>query len=128
MKKFKKFVEIAIAMKPVYKKHRYFHVAFVLDKKKIIAIGWNNVYKTHPKINKYPYHPDAKLHAEMSAILKLRWIGLNDMTLVVLRLDSKNMLKNSKPCKGCQALINEVGIAKVWYSDEDQKFHKLLIR
>lgn len=125
MKKFAKLKEIAIAMKPLRQTHRFFHVAFIVEKKFIRAIGWNNMVKTHPMTIRYPYQPAAKTHAEMSAILKMKGACLKNMTLVVIRLNSDNEMKQSKPCLGCQAFIKEVGVGSVWYSDEDQLFHKL---
>lgn len=117
--------EIAIALRPYRQIEKYFHVAFIVNKSAIRAIGWNDSRKTHPMVLNFPYKTHSRIHAEMSAFLKLKGQGQSakGMTIVVLRLDSSNGLRNSKPCVGCEALIREAGFSKVWYSGNDQKFH-----
>lgn len=122
-KRINKLMEIAVAMRPYKQNNRCFHVAFLLDKKRIISIGYNNTNKSHPKTKNYPYSDFARLHAEMSAILKVKKDDLSGTTLVVIRLDKHNQLKNSKPCRGCMALIKEVRIDDLIYSDDDKEFH-----
>ena len=39
------------------------------DKNKIVSIGWNNNYRTHPLAKRYGYRFDS-IHSEMSAILR----------------------------------------------------------
>lgn len=124
IKKFSKLVQIAVALKPMKQTHSFFLVAFILSKKTILSIGWNDTLKSHPSTKKYPYHKLAKTHAEMSAILKMKGRDCRRMKLVVLRLDSQNNLCNSKPCLGCQAMIAENNISDVWYSN-DGSFVKL---
>lgn len=122
--KFDKLVEIARALKPLKQNYRVFHVAFVIKKKKIYTIGWNDITKTHPHTVKYPYNPDSKIHAELSATLKLKKKDCSDFTLVVLRLDKFNTLKNSKPCKGCAAFLKDFNFDEIWYSTNEQIFIK----
>jgi deoxycytidylate deaminase len=125
-RKFHKLIEIACALKPAKQTHEsYFHVAFILNKKAIVSIGWNDTNKSHPATKKYPYHQLSKIHAEMSAILKMKGKDCSHLTLVVIRLNAKNELKNSKPCKGCQAMITENNFSKVWYSNDNGEFESL---
>jgi len=42
---------------------------------------------------------------------------LSDFKMVVLRVDRKGNLANSKPCCGCQSVIKQFNIGEVWYSD-----------
>jgi hypothetical protein len=37
--------------------------------------------------------------------------------MVVLRVDRKGNLANSRPCCGCQSVIKQFNIGDVWYSD-----------
>ena len=36
--------------------------------------------------------------------------------MVVLRLNKNRELLESRPCENCQAVLDEIGIRKVWYS------------
>lgn len=120
--KFNKLVEIATALKPLKQNYRCFHTAFVIKRKKIYSIGWNDASKTHPHTIKYPYNPDSKIHAELMAVLKLKKKDCSGLTLVVLRLDRFNHLRNSKPCKGCAAFLKDFNFDEIWYSTNDQTF------
>lgn len=120
-KRFEKLVEIAKALRPYKQNYRCFHVAFILDKKKIESIGWNDGTKTHPDILKYPYNIDSKVHAEFNAIKKMKRRECKGKTMVVIRVGMDNKLMNSKPCKGCQSFIEECKIDKVYFSTNEEK-------
>ncbi len=59
-------------------------------------------------------------HAEESVINKAihSKINLKYSTLVVVRINSKNQLMLSKPCRNCQKLISNVGIPKTYFSND----------
>lgn len=131
-KTIKQAIKIAYAISPESLKSglKSSHVAFLIKNNKIVKIGWNK-NKTHPK-NKYlPYRRgddgkchDVKLHAEMDVILKVKKTDLSDYELLVLRVDGEGKLNNSKPCPGCQMLINGCLIDDIYYSTSDQKIEK----
>ena len=126
-KHFKRLIGLAVAMRPIEFKRgqNYFHVCFVLNKKAVIAIGVNDMNKSHPKLKNYPYKPEVKLHAEFVATSKVKFLDCSGFNLVVLRIDKENKLMNSKPCAGCEAVIREKGFNKIWYSCANNEFHKL---
>ena len=43
--------------------------------------------------------------------------NLKDYKMVVLRVDRTGKLNNSKPCCGCQSVIEQFNVGEVWYSD-----------
>ena len=56
IKTIKRTIEIAHALCPINKNGlRTSHVAFLVRKNKIVKIGFNK-NRTHPEINKHPYH------------------------------------------------------------------------
>lgn len=86
----------------------------IYDKKKILSLGHNemrNFRKLHPKFQSWV----GSVHAEIAAIINARK-DLRGSSLLVVRVNSKNQLRLSKPCENCQKYIDYVGIKKVYYS------------
>jgi tRNA(Arg) A34 adenosine deaminase TadA len=122
----KKAVETAHALCPTnWKNVNNSHVAFLVKKNKIVKIGWNRK-RTHPEISKHPYHDGyVGTHAELDVILKSGLEDLNDHSMIVLRVDRKGRLANSKPCPGCLSLLKSYNVDEVFYSDTEGNIEKL---
>jgi tRNA(Arg) A34 adenosine deaminase TadA len=122
----KKAVETAHALCPTnWKNVNNSHVAFLVKKNKIVKIGWNRK-RTHPEISKHPYHDGyVGTHAELDVILKSGLEDLNDHSMIVLRVDRKGRLANSKPCPGCLSLLKSYNVEEVFYSDAEGNIEKL---
>ena len=111
-------VDIAMALCPLNLERRCSHIAFLIRSGKIVHIGTNSC-KSHPETLKYDYkdHQKVGIHAELSVCMKSGKENLKDYEMVVLRVDRKGNLANSKPCCGCQSVIKQFNIGEVWYSD-----------
>jgi hypothetical protein len=111
-------VDIAMALCPLNLEHRCSHIAFLIRCGKIVHIGTNSC-KSHPETLKYAYkdHQKVGIHAELSVCMKSGKENLKDYSMVVLRVDRKGNLANSKPCCGCQSVIKQFNVGEVWYSD-----------
>ena len=122
----KKAIDIAHALCPTnWKNVNNSHIAFLVKKNKIVKIGWNRK-RTHPEISKHPYHDGyVGTHAELDVILKSGLEDLNDHSMIVLRVDRKGRLANSKPCPGCLSLLKSYNVDEVFYSDGEGKIEKL---
>ncbi len=122
----KKAIDIAHALCPTnWKNVNNSHIAFLVKKNKIVKIGWNRK-RTHPEISKHPYHDGyVGTHAELDVILKSGLEDLNDHSMIVLRVDRKGRLANSKPCPGCLSLLKSYNVDEVFYSDVQGKIEKL---
>ena len=122
----KKAIDIAHALCPTnWKNVNNSHVAFLVKKNKIVKIGWNRK-RTHPEISKHPYHDGyVGTHAELDVILKSGLEDLNDHSMIVLRVDRKGRLANSKPCPGCLSLLKSYNVEEVFYSDSEGNIEKL---
>jgi len=107
----KRAVETAHALCPInWKNVNNSHIAFLVKKNKIVKIGWNRK-RTHPKIAKHPYHDGyVGTHAELDVILKSGLDSLDDHSMIVLRVDRKGRLANSKPCPGCLSLLKSYNV------------------
>jgi len=111
-------VDIAMALCPLNLEHRCSHIAFLIRCGKIVHIGTNSC-KSHPETLKYAYkdHQKVGIHAELSVCMKSGKENLKDYSMVVLRVDRRGNLANSRPCCGCQSVIKQFNIGDVWYSD-----------
>ena len=111
-------IDIAKAMCPLNLEHRCSHMAFLIRCGKIVHIGINSC-KSHPETLKYDYkdHQKVGIHAELAVCMKSSKENLKDYTMIVLRVDRTGKLANSKPCGGCQSVIQQFDVGEVWYSD-----------
>ena len=79
----------------------------------IIAKG--NLLKTHPKLVEFSEFPF--LHAESRVILSHGMDQCHGLNLAVIRISNGCGFTMSRPCAACMALIHQVGIKEVYYSD-----------
>ena len=121
-----KAIDIAHALCPTnWQNVNNSHIAFLVRKNKITKIGWNRK-RTHPEIAKHPYHEGyVGTHAELDVILKSGEDDLYDHSMIVLRVDRKGRLANSKPCPGCLSLIKSYNLSDVYFSNLEGKIEKL---
>lgn len=111
-------IDIAMALCPLNLEHRCSHMAFLIRCGKIVHIGTNSC-KSHPETLKYDYkdHQKVGIHAELAVCMKSGKDNLKDYKMIVLRVDRTGKLANSKPCCGCQSVIQQFDVGEVWYSD-----------
>ncbi len=123
-------VELAYSLLPKAKsnrntKNKFFHFAFGYNKNKLIAIGQNNPEKTHTqalllakRFNTDTDHP--YLHAETDLISRLwgKYYIDNHLKVVVVRLNKRGQLRNSRPCEKCSMVLDALDITKIWWSTD----------
>jgi len=119
--KLNKYIEIAKALQPNTHNVKTFHVTFILSKNKLLSIGINKP-KTHPKTIKYSYCHSVGIHSELSAVLKLGKENCSNYTFVNVRLKKDGTVGSSKPCKGCQDLLNQVGYKSIFFTTDQGNF------
>ena len=103
-------------------------------KHRIISSGYNKT-KTHPlqkRVNKYRFDADTNhtIHSEIDCLSQL--IGRNDIdfkdvSLYICRTLADGSLGTCRPCSGCMALIRELGIRHIYYTNEDSYIYEELI-
>ena len=113
-----KAVSLAYTLYPSVVWHRSTHFAFLVYKNRIQYIGWNKSH-THPETLRHPYRPSATIHAELDCLLKPKSDDLSSYDMIVVRIDRNMQLNNSKPCRGCQSVINQLGVNQVVYTGSD---------
>jgi deoxycytidylate deaminase len=86
--------------------------AVIAKGNKVLGLGFNDPFKTHPKSNtRYQY-----IHAELSAILNTAREDLKGSSIYVYRLGCKEAPLLAKPCPHCMELIKRSGIKHIFYS------------
>jgi len=92
--------------------------AIIFDKSKIISKGFNHPQRSvrHLK-SKFQRWPGT-VHAEVDAIIKAK-TNLKNLSMLVVRVNSKNQLRMAQPCRWCQMYLEYVGIKKVYYSIDE---------
>jgi len=133
-KKFKKLIEISLALKNSHQFLRCFHVTFAINKGRIISIGINH-YKTHPRSLFLPYQGkdgadlrnQVGLHSELACWGKLGYEDCSSLTFVNVRIDNNGQANYAKPCNGCSVLFKQINAKKVFYSNRDGGFEKFFL-
>ena len=124
---FNRLTEISVALKSKRQTGRTFHTTFILEKKRIISIGINNI-KSHPKTAEFDYVGEKKgtfiasLHSEMDSWLKLGQEDCSKYTFINIRINNNGKLDYSAPCLGCKRLMEQIGFKKFYYSNKNRGF------
>ena len=84
----------------------------------ILAVGFNNMEKSHPVYFKGEY--DLGVHAEYDALRQVQHTDLSNASMYIFYFRRDGVLGNSKPCEDCQAKIDESGIGKVFYVEDGE--------
>ncbi len=91
------------------------HGCVIFNGSRVINVGFNEI-RYCSKLNRKYRRWINSLHAEQKTIL-FSQASLKRCSILIVRINKKNQLMNSKPCKMCQSLIADVGITKVYYSN-----------
>lgn len=106
---------------------KYSMVAFLTDGKRVVSIGVNNYNKTHPstpQIKEYILPKHAEIDCIARYLVKHKPIK-STLTLYVVGLTqgkAPNPVISSKPCDSCENFIRSVGIPRVVYFENVEKF------
>lgn len=103
------------------------HFTYILRKKKIISMGVNVTFKTHPMAKKYQ-HRFFSQHSELNAILNFpfKYRTLCNYKIVNIRIRQDGSLASSKPCKACALLLKDMGFKKIFFST-NSTFSELIL-
>lgn len=130
---FKRLEEIAESLIDWDDSVRCRHFSFILNKKRIVAIGLNQ-RKTHPVnlknrkvsiITGEDFSEQKHICSEFSAINKLKRltnINTKKCVLVNLRFDRNKKLAFAKPCMSCKSLLKFHKFKTVWWTNNDGKY------
>ncbi len=105
-------------------KSRKKHFTFIVERNKILSVGWNNGWKTHPLAYKYGYRFDC-IHSELAAILNMQRKIASNAQLINIRI-LNGEIAMAKPCPRCRHLLVDLNITKVWYTTNYGTFARLV--
>jgi deoxycytidylate deaminase len=100
--------------------------ACLVYKNKVLSIGWNST-KTHTFQKEYNRNKGwntaefpNRQHAEVNALCKVRYrdIDWSNVECYVFRRNLNGELAIVKPCEGCQIMLAEFGITKIYYTGD----------
>lgn len=91
------------------------HSACLIKGNKIHSFGFNKYMKEIVCNNHYI---NITIHAEMDALFNYYPKNTKGMDILIIRVGKGGDLRNSRPCNSCIDKLNQKGIRKVYYSNE----------
>lgn len=128
------YVELAMAMKPAKQTGQFYHVTFICKKRKVVAVGFNNLHKLLNTVKWGEYSPTKSnttkryvpgIHSELAAIIKGGYEDYSDFDFFNIRINNHGEIAPSKPCLNCQRILEQVGFNKVYFFDKNLKLQTL---
>jgi deoxycytidylate deaminase len=107
------------AVKEACKSSSTFLVGAVVHcKGRILSSGHNKANKTHPSAE--TNGRNVRIHAEHSALIGVQHYERGNLEVTVVRIRRMDgSFAISKPCSNCMRLMEEAGIKKIHYTDND---------
>ena len=132
---FAKLIEISRALYPRYSTGRQFHTTFFLKKNRIVSMGYNNYYKSHPINLRHNYKDrdgnDCRyhvgLHSEIACFLRYGQEDTSDLVWINIRIGRNGLVGLSKFCQGCQSLLRQSGFKRAFYSTNSDNFEEFAL-
>lgn len=84
---------------------------------RVIAVGINDMSKTHPLISRDTYK---MIHAEVDAIIGGNRERLRGCVAYVYRERADGSMGLAKPCKDCSCIMSGYGIRSAYYSNPSE--------
>lgn len=104
---------VALAAKISQKSPSKFKVGCIITRRnRVVATGYNNMGKTHPKSITYENY----LHAETHALMNLPLSLTQGTTVYVYRGWRNGKMADSKPCPFCELNLRRAKVKRVYYS------------
>ena len=99
--------------------HEIFRLgAVIFNKNRILSVGFNHKFKTHPIIQTLGGDFHKTLHAEIHAIIQVKNKAiLRGSSIFVYRSNKDGFLAIAKPCPCCQKIIKHYGIKDIIYTN-----------
>lgn len=96
------------------------HFSFLVCKNRIVSVGWNDSFKTHPLGEVLGYR-FGTFHSELSCFLNCQYDFFQNRKLKFynVRLNRRRQILNSKPCSKCQVLLAMTSISEIYYTGEN---------
>jgi tRNA(Arg) A34 adenosine deaminase TadA len=87
----------------------------IVNKSRVVALGWNNMNRTHPKARTYGNF----LHAEIHALIGTDIRDTKNSIAYVYREDRHGKIAKSRPCQVCFNALKIAGVQRICYTDNN---------
>jgi hypothetical protein len=126
MKRFDKLIKISNRLIDLPDSRSNKHFSYLLIRNKIISMGYNLSFTSHPIAHKYGYRFDAQ-HSELKCLLNAPYPPsiFNRCTLINIRIMSNGLIGISKPCPKCQQLLRDFNINRIYFTNREGEFERL---
>lgn len=115
-------IALTMAKKSEYRPYKI--GACLMRGSRVISGGFNQI-KTHPITRRFENHYITGLHAEMHACVGVNEKNLKGADIYVIRARRDNTIGLAKPCSICQCFLRELGIRRVYFSNNDGSFSNI---
>ena len=90
-------------------KGRCKHFTFIMRKKRIVSLGWNLGFCTHPKAKVIGYKFN-NVHSELHALINFDYPKdfFKRCIIVNVRLNIFGQIRMSRPCELCQTMLRSL--------------------
>ena len=105
-------------------KARKMHGAVVVKSGRVVGTGYNKDRNSPFVVSPEHIKPHCSTHAEVAAIKEAK-TNATGAVLYVARVNRQGQDRNSKPCRLYQAVITEVGIKKVIYTEDEANVYQV---
>jgi len=109
----KEYIELALKVS-MHSEYKQKLGCVIVKRNKIVGIGFNKPYKTHPKSN----NQFKNIHAELDAMLGVSFRDLLGATAYVARQHKDGTHALAKPCPCCMELLTNAGIKRVYWTNK----------
>lgn len=115
-----KFTEHITFLQKIAKKSElsHKHAAALIKDSTLYSYNFNAYvqpfYKKTDQINNY----FKSIHAEINVFYNFPKKYVKNLDIIVIRINNKNILKNSRPCNDCILKLRKLGIRKIYYSND----------
>lgn len=119
MSNFDKQLELLIK-KAIESNVNYKHAAALIKDRVIYSSGINKFIQSKKnKLNLEYEEIKRTMHAEINVFNNYPIKKGRGMDILVIRINNRRMLKNSRPCNECINRLCKIGIRKVYYSNDN---------
>lgn len=113
---------------------RCFHISCLFDKTKLLIVA-ENEQKTHPRNLRNVKGFDISLKnrcSELNLFIKAKnrfeKLDWKRLTIINVRIDQNEIVRNSCPCGACQNLLNYLDVRNIFHSTDNGDFSRFEIK
>ena len=99
------------------------HISFIVQRRKIITVGWNNEFKSHTLGRKFGQRAES-IHSELHAISRFPHRDLDIVKTIMynVRITRDNRIVQSKPCEACLKMVMAYNLNGLCFTNSEGVF------